>query len=150
MVRSEMSSPPVGAYRITTYLSEDAIPPVILLNYTFFFPLGVGNTKLREELAPWQRRGVGGWYINVSSAFPRAGAERWLKSKGLCFLFRSLRPFLAPLGSVHPQQVPAWRPKRWRQVPPRAANPTLRQPLLGQELKRKSLQAWTHCSEPRF
>ena len=32
-----MSSPPVGAYRITTYLSEDAIPPVILLNYTFFF-----------------------------------------------------------------------------------------------------------------
>ena len=55
-----MSSPPVGAYRITTYLSEDAIPPVILLNYTFFFFLGVGNTKRREELAPWQRQGGGG------------------------------------------------------------------------------------------
>ena len=37
MVRSEMSSPPVGAYWITAYPSENPIRSVILLNYTFFF-----------------------------------------------------------------------------------------------------------------
>ena len=32
-----MSSPPVGAYWITAYPSENPIRSVILLNYTFFF-----------------------------------------------------------------------------------------------------------------
>ena len=59
MVRSEMSSPPVGAYWITAYPSENPIRSVILLNYTFFFFLGVGKTKLREELPG---RG-GGWGV---------------------------------------------------------------------------------------
>lgn len=59
-VRSEMSSPPVGAYPITAYPSENPIRPVILLNYTFFSFFPGGGKDKTQRGAPWQRRGVGG------------------------------------------------------------------------------------------
>ena len=70
-----MSSPPVGAYWITAYPSENPIRSVILLNYTFFFFFSGGGKDKTQRGAPWQRRGGGGDIEMFSSALPGLGLK---------------------------------------------------------------------------
>lgn len=117
-------------------------PPLFTLLCIFFSR--VGETKVRVEPSGWGRG-------NDAKCLPRLlpRGVRWCwgwKVAGIkraVFSFPITWALPIPLLSVPSQQVPAWGPRRWRQAPPSAANPAEGLLLSGQELKRKTLQAFT-------